>query len=104
RKTSPPPAPPDMATRFRPAWVVCAATLLGMGAWVGYGAHDADRTRDLIKTMAASSDRCGKLTLGMTRDEVIRVMGPPAKQYAVRPDGKSGDVQVLEMLYPMPAG
>jgi len=38
----------------------------------------------------------------MTREEVIQIMGPPLKEYDVRPDGKTSEALYREMLFKFP--
>jgi hypothetical protein len=55
--------------------------------------------------MAAGMERatqCHRVGLKMTRDEVIQLMGPPLKEYEVKPAGKTTEALFKEMIFRMP--
>src|SRR5579864_6711511 len=51
------------------------------------------------------SEECEKVALGMTRDEVIKIMGPSGKEYLESSEGPvAGDVDEINLLYSGPFG
>jgi hypothetical protein len=73
--------------------------LIGVVIYVGY---QTDRAREDLDRAADVKQRCTRLRLTMTRDEVIQLMGQPLKEYDVRPEGKGGPAIYKELLFNMP--
>ena len=79
---------------------VVGLSALGMVAGLLYMNVTAEKSQSELKATLEDGLRCERLRPTMTRDEVMQVMGPPAKEYDVKPEGKDGDAMVREMLYP----
>ena len=80
-------------------------TLIGLGVALAYNVYLRSRSERLkfsADTLHEFSTHCDRLRLRMTRDEVIEIMGPPTKEYDVRPQGKATDALYRELLYTLP--
>ncbi len=76
-----------------------------MAAAIGgmiYFSYLSDRSMEVVNRGAEVMRRCTRLRLKMTRDEAIQLMGPPLKEYEVRPQGKERAALYKEMIFKMP--
>ncbi|MBI3551524.1 MAG: hypothetical protein HY077_03330 [Elusimicrobia bacterium] len=88
--------------RFRKVVVVALAGFAASMAWLGYIHLRYEQLKTDSDRLADALSRCGRLRLGMTRDEIVAVMGPPRKEYEVRPAGKGSQALFREMLFTLP--
>jgi hypothetical protein len=82
--------------------VAVAASALAMVAGLMYAVYATDRAKARLAQVSEASARCAKLRPAMSREEVIQIMGPPLKQYDVRPEGKEGEVAFRELIFALP--
>jgi hypothetical protein len=94
-----------MAMKLRHPKTIIAFVAVVVGLMIGgviYSGYLTDRARDALDRAAEVKQRCSRMRPRMTRDEVIQLMGPPLKEYDVRPEGKQGPALYREMIFRMP--
>lgn len=79
---------------------VVGVSALAMLAGLIYMNVAAEKSQTDLKATLEDGLRCERLRPAMTRDEVMQIMGPPSKEYDVKPEGRGGEAMVREMLYP----
>lgn len=94
-----------MAMKLRHPKTIILFVAMMVGVMIGgviYSGYLTDRARDALDRAAEVKQRCARMRPRMTRDEVIQLMGPPLKEYDVRPEGKQGPDLYKEMIFRMP--